>query len=46
MQQQLAESLLPSAQKQTTDSSGWSIFGVVMSGIGDVATLGLDSGGL
>jgi hypothetical protein len=40
-QQQLLESLLPSQQQRQTDSSGWSIFGDVLSGIGDVATLGL-----
>lgn len=42
-QQQLLETLLPSQQQRQTDSSGWSIFGDVMSGIGDVATLGLGS---
>lgn len=41
MQQQLVESLLPSQQQRQTDSSGWSIFGDIMGGIGDVATLGL-----
>lgn len=41
MQQQLLESLLPSQQQRQTDSSGWSIFGDIMSGIGDVASLGL-----
>lgn len=39
MQQQLLESLMPSAQQQHTDSSGWSIFGDVMSGIGDIFSL-------
>jgi len=37
MQQQLLESLLPTQQQRQTDSSGWSIFGDIMSGIGDVA---------
>lgn len=36
MQQQLLESLLPSQQQRQTDSSGWSIFGDVASGIGDI----------
>lgn len=35
MQQQLLESLLPDQQKRQTDSSGWSIFGDILSGIGD-----------
>lgn len=36
MQQQLLESLLPSQQQRQTDSSGWSIFGDVLSGIGSI----------
>lgn len=39
MQQQLLEQLLPSQQQRQTDSSGWSIFGDVMSGVGDVIGL-------
>lgn len=35
-QQQLLESLLPAQQQRQTDSSGWSIFGDVASGIGDI----------
>jgi hypothetical protein len=41
MQQQLLESLLPSQQQRQTDSSGWSIFGDIMQGIGDVAGIAL-----
>ncbi|HEY1646281.1 MAG TPA: hypothetical protein VGF75_08060 [Candidatus Saccharimonadales bacterium] len=37
MQQQLLESLLPSQQTRQTDSSGWSIFGDILGGVGDVA---------
>ncbi len=36
MQQQLLESLLPTQQQRQTDSSGWSIFGDIMQGIGDI----------
>lgn len=39
MQQQLLETLLPSQQQRQTDSSGWSIFGDVMQGVGDVMML-------
>lgn len=35
-QQQLLEDLLPSQQQRQTDSSGWSIFGDIMEGIGDI----------
>jgi len=42
MQQNLLESLEGSAQQQQTDSSGWSIFGDVAQGLGDVASVGKD----
>lgn len=35
-QQQLLEDLLPAQQQRQTDSSGWSIFGDIMEGIGDI----------
>lgn len=35
-QQQLLESLLPDQKQRQTDSSGWSIFGDIMSGLGDI----------
>lgn len=38
-QQQLLETLLPSQQQRQTDSSGWSIFGDIMSGVGDIGSL-------
>jgi hypothetical protein len=38
-QQQLLESLLPQQQQRQTDSSGWSIFGDVMEGIGSALLL-------
>lgn len=36
MQQQLIESLLPTQQQRQTDSSGWSIFGDILGGIGSI----------
>lgn len=39
MQQSLLENLLPGQQQRETDSSGWNIFGNVMSGLGDVGGL-------
>lgn len=38
-QQQLLETLLPTQQQRQTDSSGWSIFGDIMSGVGDIGSL-------
>jgi hypothetical protein len=46
MQQQLLENLLPGQQQRETDSSGWSIFGDVMKGIGDIGGIAGDVMGL
>jgi hypothetical protein len=37
MQQQLLESLLPDQKARESETSGWNIFGDVMSGLGDIA---------
>lgn len=38
-QQQLLETLLSDQKQRQTDSSGWSIFGDIMQGIGDIGSL-------
>lgn len=44
MQQQLLEDTLPSQQQREVDSSGWSIFGDVMQGLGPILSAPLTAG--